>query len=369
MEASEKTRLLGKQDQADSLQDVGRLQKVIGLLCAILWVFCMIVSSVSVQLLEKRIPDFELNAFRCFSPLIPFIPYLLVKRKLPKIPKREISGTIFFFICTTTSTLTVYVAASLLPLATLQCITQSVYIASGVILYFLFLGEKPSVVVLVAAAVCLCGVFMVIQPDFIFSPGASAAVADSAGQQNTTAVLRDCTQGTTETMISPSDPWWIDVLTHLLPACTGLTMCFQIIVIRKRPFIGQQVEQVLFWVFVGGTLVSLTLMALAETPVLPNNWSDVLYMSLHCLSYVFVCPAYMYAASRVKGTTLAIIASSVVMWMLIAQYTILSSIYPGHRNWIEIVGAVMVFTGAVLSVSVEICKQKAKEFSTHAEKC
>ena len=45
--------------------------------------------------------------------------------------------------------------------------------------------------------------------------------------------------------------------------------------------------------------------------------------------------------------------------MLIAQYTVLP-ILPGHRNWIEIVGVVLVLFGLTLGSILELYRSKLK---------
>ena len=46
--------------------------------------------------------------------------------------------------------------------------------------------------------------------------------------------------------------------------------------------------------------------------------------------------------------------------MLIPQYTVLSSILPGHRNWMEVVGVILVMLGCSMSSLVEMFKPKEK---------
>ena len=57
------SRELGKTSLTGGVQKV--IQTSTGVLVAFLWVVLMVVSTGSVQLLERRIPDFELNAARC----------------------------------------------------------------------------------------------------------------------------------------------------------------------------------------------------------------------------------------------------------------------------------------------------------------
>ena len=59
-----------------------------GLLAATFFYLSILASTVSVQLLERRIPDFELNAFRSVVPVVPWT--ILVSVLL---------FTVFYVIC------------------------------------------------------------------------------------------------------------------------------------------------------------------------------------------------------------------------------------------------------------------------------
>ena len=61
-----------------------------------------------------------------------------------------------------------YAAVTILPVASVQCIAQTTNIASGIILFYLFLDEKPNVFTLIAALLCIGGIILVTQPNFIF---------------------------------------------------------------------------------------------------------------------------------------------------------------------------------------------------------
>ena len=43
-----------------------------------------------------------------------------------------------------------------------------------------------------------------------------------------------------------------------------------------------------------------------------------------------------------SGNTANIISTPSIIAMLVAQYTILKDIHPGHRNWIEVLGVLLV---------------------------
>ena len=74
-------------------------------------------------------------------------------------------------------------------------------------------------------------------------------------------------------------------------------------------------------------------MVIFEKLVLPSSWLQFLYICLHSVTYVMNWPLYMLAARYISGNTINIVVSTSVVFMLIPQYTILSSILPGNRNW------------------------------------
>ncbi len=99
-------------------------------------------------------------------------------------------------------------------------------------------------------------------------------------------------------------------------------------------------------------------MLVFEHPVAPRNLKDALLVSFHCLTFVFAWPLHMYATANLSGNAFTIAFSSLALLMLVAQYTVLSNVYPGHRNWMEIVGAVLVFLGSSLSSFLEVMGRK-----------
>ena len=100
-------------------------------------------------------------------------------------------------------------------------------------------------------------------------------------------------------------------------------------------------------------------MVILEDPVLPQNWQHVLLVAGHSITFVCHWPLYAYAAKYLSGNTVNLIQSTSVVFMLIAQYTILSSVLPGHRNWIELVGVLLVLTGSVAKSLLEFSKENS----------
>ena len=125
-------------------------------------------------------------------------------------------------------------------------------------------------------------------------------------------------------------------------------------------------SEVLFWCYLSNTLLSAVTMLIVEGPVLPRNYYDALLVTVHSLSYAIIWPLYMLSIKYISGNTFAFLASSIIVLMLLAQYTVLSSILPGHRNLMEIIGVVLVLVGSTLGSIAELCRPNQK--SKNSEK-
>ena len=168
------------------------------------------------------------------------------------------------------------------------------------------------------------------------------------------------TLGSRNLILSADGHLPIQMLKYLLPTATGLVLTLNIVLLKKRPYLSEHMTEVLFWCFLQNTILSLVLMLLLETPVLPNTWYDIMLIAFHCVSYLAMWSLYMFVVKYTSGNTFNIISNSMAVLMLVTQYTVLSSVLPGHRNWVEIVGVVLVLLGATLCSLLELYRSKSK---------
>ena len=229
----------------------------------------------------------------------------------------------------------------------------------GIPLYYVFLREKPTLYVLLSSALCITGVMAVIQPEFIFNTG----VARQPQSCDTHGYLNAISNSTTEGMTSSSG-WegngsslFLEILKYALAVVSGMTFSVDVVILKKNPYLVDHVAAVLFWTSLFSTLLSIIAMLLLETPSFPTGQWDILNIILHCLCFAVMWAPYMYAVKHVSANACNVIYSMNVVLMLITQYTILSCIMPGHRNWIEFLGVILVLTGSMLNSLVEICRQ------------
>ena len=88
------TNLLKRQNNNSEIINSGEIIK--GLFAIFADVLSMVVAASSVQMLERSIPDFELNLFRYSAALASYGLFVLVKKQLPMIPRSEIIGSLCF---------------------------------------------------------------------------------------------------------------------------------------------------------------------------------------------------------------------------------------------------------------------------------
>ncbi len=127
----------------------------------------------------------------------------------------------------------------------------------------------------------------------------------------------------------------------------GLTTTLLTFSIKRKPCLSENRFRSMLWAFTVCLLCSLILTFILEDPVWPKTLFDTAAISVHCVASVTTWFFLVYAMEHISGTVVNIIYSTSVVFFLVPQYTILASVLPGHRNWMEVVGAFMVLLGSV----------------------
>ena len=93
------------------------LQKATGVIAVFLAMLLFSSSATCVQLLERRIPDLELNAFRSGILQLLYTTGLLIMRRWPVIDRSKIAATLAYSLGISCAGLSQFVAVSFLPTA------------------------------------------------------------------------------------------------------------------------------------------------------------------------------------------------------------------------------------------------------------
>ena len=357
MDRKEETESLISNIPIKESEIVGVGQKMKGMTALVFCLFFLVTSATNVQLLQQRISDFALNSLTCGSAFLISTCSLVATRQWPVIAREEWISTSLYSLNNFVWPVTLYIDVRLLPTATVESIIQASNITFGIVLFYFFLGEKPTLFVLLSSVLCISGIISVIQPDFIFNLGNQNKIQDIGGINGTNGTSGvEVNEGEAENIAQV-------VFKYLIAVVSGLTYCADIVILKKRPYLNDHMTAVLFWSFLSNTVLSVIIMLIFERPCIPTGSYDILNIVLHCLCFAILWPFYMYAVKYISGNTCNIIFSMNVVLMLIAQYTILSSVLPGKRNWIEVLGVVLVLSGSTLTSVMEVCQQFSSRYN------
>ena len=349
-----------------------------GIIAAFVMVLLWATSAAAVQLLERRIPDVELNTFRCATPFLACATLNLISREWPLIQREEIGATVLYIVDIFISALFYFVAISLLPAALVACITYTSSVVSALFLFSLCWNEQITMRNVMFALISVLGVVMVIQPwqpnsdnmgvtnvTLNIQNGSHALLLDQEIKLGKTPAIREEGNFTTLSLAftgtedkDSNTSVLHDIIGYTFSFISGITLTLELLIIKRNPFLG---DQHLFWAFLTNTLLSAAFMLALETPVLPSNWFDATMVTIHSVECALLWRLYIYAPKHISGNTLTIILTSDVVVMLIFQYTVLSSIHPGHRNWIEVVGVFLVLLGCSMASLLELLNTKKSE--------
>ena len=298
------------------------------------------------------------------------------------------SATVLYTVDIFISALFFFVAISLLPAALISCISYTSSVVSALFVFSLCWNEKITMRNVVFALISVLGVVMVIQPwqpnsDSIetmldddatnlsyfvngsSSPEENVFVPTNLSRELTIDNEEERLKNNTTTLSASAGTKGINsnsslglAIGYSFAIISGITLTLKLLIIKRNPFLG---DSHLLWAFLTNTLLSAILMFALETPVLPSNSFDAAMVTIHSVECAVLWRLYIYTPKYISGNTLTLILTSDVVIMLIFQYTVLSSIHPGHRNWIEVVGVILVLLGCSVSSLLELLNTKKSE--------
>ncbi len=115
-----------------------------GILCAFLVFFCLGASKICVQSLENRMKHFSLNAMRHACCALGSGLCLVITKTIPSIERENIKVTFACCINMTISSLSTFIPVVYLPLASVECITQTCTLLSALIIFGLIIRHDKS---------------------------------------------------------------------------------------------------------------------------------------------------------------------------------------------------------------------------------
>ena len=146
------------EDEDEERKDeISSLQKCKGIVAASTDVLMMVISVTCVQLLERKVPDFELNTIRQATGVLFFFIVSIVTGKGYVIHKCEIFGTMCLGFLSFGTSICIFIAVTYIPLSNERALEMTSTIISGIILFSIFWKEVVTFKNIFFAFLCICG--------------------------------------------------------------------------------------------------------------------------------------------------------------------------------------------------------------------
>ena len=101
-------------------------------------------------------------------------------------------------------------------------------------------------------------------------------------------------------------------------------------------------------------VVSLLISFYCEALVVVGNMWQYLFILVHCIASAMNTYFTIYSTQKIGGVEFSLVSSLQVILNLVVQYVLMGRIMPGHRNWMEVVGAIILVIGAAISPLFEM---------------
>jgi drug/metabolite transporter (DMT)-like permease len=317
------------------------------------------------QALDQSIPHSELNGLRFVFQYAITSPFLIGYKKCDvRVDRKCIGWVLLGAVFLTIASYGQYGAVYYIPLGVSTGIQFSfVLILNGVISSF---ANKVFRWYYIASAIlCICGVLMVIQPEFLFSDYA---------EQSKNLVHSRCHVATSH---KPNNStWWSaseyeeqssgnpdQVLGYILSLSGGLSMALYLQVVNRK-LANLNIFVYSSWASMFGAVSSFCIMAFTETPFFPSISMCIFWFLLHSTS-AGLCNIVVYTASQVLDSFIvSLIITLHIPLTFIIQYTLFANLHPGHANAVAISGAILVFAGNVITPLFQLLQTKYTENQT-----
>ena len=301
------------------------------------------IGSAAAQILGGSIPEFELNAWRFGLQLVLLLPINATRRCSLSVPRAQIPLLLVNVVLMNAVNILLFTTYVYLPVGVADGLINSVIITGNAVLSICFKsGRKPTLYV--ATVICIVGIFIMIQPDFLFG---NLNLPPPPETNWTSPCIHS--SGIEEYHVTNATSSEISQLPEASIGYVYAISCALAVIIRYHT-LSRLVATVnpfnfALWNALLGSVFSLVLMAIFEVPVLPRSGLCVIMLVVHCLGNAMISLGNPWSLQYISPSICAMINTCKMAIMVLFQYTFLSSIKPGLHNWLEILGAVVCFVG------------------------
>ena len=138
-------------------------------------------------------------------------------------------------LCIFTQNISVYTAATFIPVAALDAIRLTTALISGIILFSIFLDERSTILRIFNGFVCTVGIFCVTQPNLMFQKKDFEVTFKNAS----ISIMDDNKDDGVESAI----------FHYCLPVITGIALSGSVVFFKRSTYMNEHIIKVLLWIY------------------------------------------------------------------------------------------------------------------------
>ena len=318
----------------------------------------------------REVPDFQLNIWRYFTQL----PLLyIVKRKglTSLLEVNKVMWMLLLVVLLGVFQVCYFRSASLLPLGSHNaCFQTSLLVTITLSASFIFREQLGSLKP-IALALTVIGLLLVTQPQPLFSHNNVSSDVSTTSQKmgNHSQCMEDGNNGSRENTRRETDNGTFPSTTsgfqysrsttvgYVLVVAAGAVESALFIVTKHRCDGIDPMVQTVFFSF-SVMFMSFPLAIYFESIKMNYTTQEVMYLLGHSVTSTMQIFLVMYAIQNISSVIMSMVYGMSVVFSFCLQYTALKGIYPGHGNWIEVLGAALTLAGIVMASVVELIQER-----------
>ena len=323
-------------------------------------------SAAFVQMLEKSIPDWELNIGRNFGVFVCTCIILLYRKSSILVQKDDILLLLTSCILFISNAYLFYVSVVYLPLSTAYSVVNASGLMLGLVVFKIFLQEPVTCIKSASVILCVVSTLLVVQPDFTLQSyieqqegnnmNASYSITNNNFENKSQEETPDNNFENEETH---NLTLYIVIFGYGYALFAGLTKSAVYVTFKLLSKRELSSFLVMFWGSLLGIFVSIVFTFILEVPVVPSTLMDIFCFLGHSVSMGLRYATLILQVEYLDSTYTGIISvCSNMLSAVVFQYTILQDIMPGNRNVLEVCGVILMVYAATQTALVEILKDK-----------
>ena len=283
------------------------------------------------QLLARRVPDFQLGFLRFLTGTLLGGGILYVRKESPQIPRELWIMTVIMGLCCNWCNLLFFFSISILPLSHVSGFEIVITMVTVVVISRVILCERQSPLTLLANVLCTMGLCLLLQPWADFTDGFTPTFVQQQSNRSTTAAnsLTAQTAGS-YAFIGYSSLIVSGIVLGVYSILNGI-------------YLKSVKPTVLFFLTSAiPTPIALLLCLYFEEPVRITDPYVILYIIIHVLCTGISVFARIIACQMIGPVHVSIIENSTTLFNLIPQYTLFKHDLYGRMNVMEVLGCLVI---------------------------